>query len=510
MDAHLFRLFCKHASLALTGARIEKIQEFASNHLAISFYGANGKQYIYFRFGRKEPFCFIGNERVAALPKPTAQVMRLRKYFAAKRIASVISQVWSRRLWLMAATETPVWLCLDLVHGPSIHFPESENLPEPEVIDWNKQLANLQTPDLWRELPVFTPPLRATLAALDSCEQAALMADLADGNGDVFLYRNGAGSVQRVCAWPLPAVLAAGLEEQAVEDVLAALETAGRDLVLQALFETRQRAATDAASRRQKQLQKLLEKLDRDRERFLAMRAGESDGRALAAALWRLNPDARQKSVIVDTDDGEKNISLDPRFSSRENMERLFHNARRAKRGLQLLEQRSAQVKAELGALGLEQWHDGKERGQAAPAPCAAAISAPPHCQGFLSSDGFVILRGKDAKGNQSLRRHAAGHDIWTHVEQGAGAHVLIRVPYAGYEIPEQTLLEAGTLAINRSWLSGAASGAVMYAEARHIRSCRSGPPGKVLIDKIRATRIVPVDHALEGQLQAGKIQNSS
>lgn len=508
MDAHLFRLLCRQLEPALAGARIEKIQEFAPDHLSLAFFGSRGKQHLYFRFGRKNPFCFTSKERVTALPGPSAAVMRLRKYFSGRRVAAVVPDVWNRRLWLMAAgAGKPVWLCLDLVHGASLHFLPEDEVPIPENPAWPPAGANLDDPQAWRKYPVLTPRLRAALSDLAPPDRAALICDLELGAGDAFIYLGDDDCVREISAWPLSGRAATGLREECSEDVAAAFERAGRDLVLRALFERRLENSLAPSRKRQKQLRKILAKLDQDEARLARMAAREQVGLAISGRLWQLEPDAKQDAVELETEAGTVRIALDPRFTMRENMERFFHEAKRGKRGLALLGERRREIERELAELGANFQVSQTGAHKNVPDARRLAIRVPAHCQGYISSDGYVMLRGRDARGNQAIRKAAAGHDIWAHVEQGSGAHVLIRLPYAGHEIPERTLIEAGTLAANKSWLAEAASGSVMYAEARHVKGCRSGTPGKVTIDRLRCTRIVPVDHGLEARLQENGAQ---
>lgn len=505
MDSHLFRLFCNAAEPLLLNARIEKIQEPAPEHLCMAFYGAGSKWNLYCRFGRKEPFCFISGKRVAAPLKPSAAVMRLRKYCMAKRITAVVSQVLSRKLWLMAgsAGEKTVWLCLDLANGPSLRILTYAELPEREQPEWPapKQLAAAIAE--WRSWPVLTPLLRKTLQCLDGPEQWALVADLADGAGDVFLYAGENGIIRKASAWPLPPALAVGLVEEACENPLPCLEKAGQDMVLARVCSAREKLRLASINRRGRHIRKLLDKLEQDEARLNAMIGREADARALAANLWRWKQGERAASVNVPDEKGTvRTITLPlPMLSIAGNVEKMFHDVRRGRRGLVMLKERRAALEAELAQLDAGAVPAARAGEQKNNVPQPAPISAPRGIQPFWSSDGLALLRGRNAKGNRTVLRAASGHDIWVHVENGPGAHVIIRRPHPGYAVPERTLIEAGSLAANKSWLGNAATASVMYAEARHVKPCRSGPEGKVTIDKILETRIVPVDQSIESKL---------
>lgn len=526
MDAHLFSLFAHAIEPLLEGARIEKIQAPAPDLLSIGLYAGGRKMHLFFRFSRKEPFCFASSEKLGANAAPSAQIMRIRRYFGQKRIAGAVFQYFARKLWLLApaapgagqADKKAVWLCLDLAHGASLHFLEAAATPEPDEPPWPRADQLPGALENWRQWPVLTPPLRKTLTELPVPEQLALLEDLRHGGGDVFLYgaedESGRRRIEKINAWPLPEKLRKGLLEWYDADILTAFEKAGQDLVLARLHAERMGKALAPVRRRASRIRKLLPKLDADESRLLAMRALEPDAAAIRDNLWRWPVGFRTPSLEVEDSLGAKReLVLDPRHTVRENMERLFHEASRAKRGLKMLHERRKELMEELRALEgakpetLEAADAAASGGQAAESPrrtdereatlAALRKTLPKNVAPFISSDGYTLLVGKDAKGNAALRRMSAPHDLWTHVREGTGAHVVIRRPHPGHEIPERTLDEAGGIAAVKSWLCNAGSAEIMYAEVRHIKPARSGPQGKMIVDKLAGARHVKVDASL-------------
>ena len=154
--------------------------------------------------------------------------------------------------------------------------------------------------------------------------------------------------------------------------------------------------------------------------------------------------------------------------------------------------------------LGVGSAQDGDRQSiRRGPAGAAAGMLAtlPKSVQLFVSSDGFALLRGRDAKGNLAVRKLAAPHDIWLHAENGPGSHVIIRRTHGGQDVPVSTLDEAGSLAASKSWQKDAARARIQYAEVRHVKPMRNAPAGTVRIDKVLASREVPVDATLEEKL---------
>lgn len=499
MDSHLFRLFAQAATSLLTDARIEKIQEPFPNLLAISCYGQHKKFQLLCHFGKQKPFFFISLLRLTSGKAPSAMIMRLRRYFGQRRIAAVVSQFCQRKLWLMASSPSGVpspekvaWLCLDLLRGPELHFFSPGEAPEPDAPRWplpeelNAALSN------WRSWPVLTPGLRKTLQNMDPADQFTLLEDLRLGNGDVFLYRDSqkATSLQ---AWPLTAQESDGATEEVLPADLDAFERAGRELVLPEITARQQQEALKPYARQLARLERLEQKLREDESRLKAMAAMAEQGKLLSASLWRLDGASHCDQVVADPE--KPPLSLNRKYSIRENMERFFHQAARGKRGLRELEKRRASLEQEKAALSgvPAPQPDLQESPAQDPVPALAALQRrlPRNIAAQLSSDGHILLRGKDSRGNLAVRRFASPHDLWVHVQTGPGAHVVIRRAHPGEELPMATLEEAGALALAKSWLAEAGSGEVMYAEVRHVKPIRGARDGMVSIDRLFKTLLI-------------------
>lgn len=538
MDAHVFRRCCDAFLPLLIGARVEKVQDVVQGTLVLTVYGGGHKRHLCCRFGRKEPFCFLTEHRISVDHPPSAAIMRLRKYAVGRRIAACVPQWCLRRLWLLLSDASSLgwcpsdtkagsssalpWLLLDLREGLSLHFLSEDATPEREEIRWpdSSELAAALTD--WRSWPVLTPALRRTLSHLDDPEQAALLEDLRVGGGDLFCYAlaRDTGTKGRICcvsAWPLPLAqqssllasdgTATNLCAWNSADIVALLEKAGQELVLARQAQEQAQAAAVPWQRRTRRLQKLLASLQEDAQRLTAMTQCQVDALALQGQLWRWPADYRTATVHVDAGSHgpARDIALDSRCTVRENMTKFFHTARRGQRGLEHLAHRRAALEEELTAVQARV--DGFSPGKAAlntssTRPLSVVMGdVPKNVQCFVSSDGFTLLRGRDAKGNLAVRKLAAGHDIWLHAENGPGAHVIIRRAHNAQEVPERTLDEAGSLAALKSWQKDADRARIQYAEVRHVKPLRNAPAGTVRIDKSLPSRDVPVDATVEERL---------
>lgn len=115
----------------------------------------------------------------------------------------------------------------------------------------------------------------------------------------------------------------------------------------------------------------------------------------------------------------------------------------------------------------------------------------------FLSSDGLMIVVGRNNKQNDRITlRKARKDDLWFHIKDAPGAHVVIMAE--GKEIPEQSILEAAGLA---AWYAGSnrAGGAktsVDYCEIRHVWKPRGAKPGQVLYKDFQTLLVEPLNPA--------------
>lgn len=509
MDAHLFRMFAKAALPLLTDARIDKIQEPAQGLLTLSLHGRGPRRQLFWSYRRAMPFCFLSESKLSAGKAPPAQIMRLRKYFSDRRIISAVPQFAQRRLWLLTAGREDSgpavpWLCLDLVKGPSLHFLEADQAPQEDQPQWPAPEELGEACRNWRDWPVLTPSLRKHLNELDEPDRWAVMEDLRLGSGSLFLRLNESKRVTWAGAWPASGGKGGSMAEIFREDWLKGLERAGNDLILRRMHEEDQdRLLAPLRKKRERKL-RILKKLEDDEKRLLLMAAREEDGRALRDCLWRHDSAGHLKELEA----GGRKIALNDKYSLLENMERFFHEAKRGKRGLKALSERKAAL---LDEIALLENADAAAAGpladsaaQKRPALSKAAAlraSLPKNVGLFISSDGRAIFRGKDANGNRAVLRLAQGHDLWAHVETGQGAHVLIRRRFPGEELSYKTLSEAASLAAVKSWFKDAGSCSVMFAEARHVKPAKNGPPGKVVIDRLFKTELFKIDTEIERKL---------
>ncbi len=116
----------------------------------------------------------------------------------------------------------------------------------------------------------------------------------------------------------------------------------------------------------------------------------------------------------------------------------------------------------------------------------------------FISSDGYTILVGRNNKQNDELTvKSAFSTDMWLHTKNVPGSHVIIRTNGTG-EVPDNTLVEAATIA---SYFSKAQKGTgigVDYTLIKNIRKPNGSKPGFVIYETNYTVYVTPDEKLVE------------
>ncbi len=555
MDAHLFRRLTLELPGALIGLRIEKVYCPHPDCRVLTLYGNGRRLYLTLLSARRQPFLYLGQRRPmppAGPAEPDSQTMLLRKHLKTRRILNVQIDWPRRRLALELAGEGIPFALLDLKDGLRLEHelpPDFGLAPEwPDMVQgseaapgtWpnsselgelfsgamprQRRLEQVITPLLWRSCSAM---LRAASDAQDVLpDLRALLADLEDGRGDVFLYSSPEPEPQPLAlsAWPLPAELLPrkGLNEEARGDCLVVAELFGEAHTATLIGADYRRAESAPQRAEEKHLQRLLKKLEGEEARLSGLIGGLERARLIQMHLFSLDRAARLPEIRLPdpaVPGGEILIPLDARFTIRENMERLFHQADRGRRGLVHLAERRAQTLAALGEAktGGFPTDFAKNKGPNRPGESGRQKTAQPsgsqfgqrekknpgrHISAFVSSDGLTILRGRNATGNAALVRLAAAHDYWLHVQNAPSAHVLIRRDHVQFPVPERTLLEAAQLSALKSGRRADTRVEVMVALAKDVRSIKGAAEGTVSVRETLRSLAVTPDESLEDRLK--------
>ena len=111
----------------------------------------------------------------------------------------------------------------------------------------------------------------------------------------------------------------------------------------------------------------------------------------------------------------------------------------------------------------------------------------------FISSEGFKILVGKNNRQNDFLTlRLADNDDIWMHTKKIPGSHVIVKC--AGYEVSNETLTEAASLAAYFSKARMSAQVPVDYTKKKNVKKPSGAKPGMVIYETNSTAYVTPSD----------------
>ncbi len=116
----------------------------------------------------------------------------------------------------------------------------------------------------------------------------------------------------------------------------------------------------------------------------------------------------------------------------------------------------------------------------------------------FISSEGYTILVGKNNKQNDELTiRTAYSTDMWLHTKVIPGSHVIIRTNGTG-EVPDNTLVEAATIAAYFSKAQKSTGVGVDYTLIKNIRKPNGSKPGFVIYETNYTVYVTPDEKLVE------------
>ncbi len=106
--------------------------------------------------------------------------------------------------------------------------------------------------------------------------------------------------------------------------------------------------------------------------------------------------------------------------------------------------------------------------------------------------EGFEILVGKSAKGNDELLRNFAWkEDLWLHAKDVSGSHVLIK-HRSGINFPKTVIERAAELAAYYSKNKNDSLAPVIYTPSKYVRKIKGSAPGAVMVDKESVLMVPP------------------
>lgn len=229
-------------------------------------------------------------------------------------------------------------------------------------------------------------------------------------------------------------------------------------------------------------------------------------GELLQANLHAIERGMRSVTVVNYYDGQEINIPLDVRLSPSANAQKYFKEYKKKQTAARMLATLLAQGEQEIAYLETVLYEVESATGEQALGEIRAELKS----QGYLryykvrdkrqkpadfyryrSSDGFLILVGRNNLQNEKLTLHTArGKDLWFHVKNAPGSHAVVMSE--GQDIPDTTKEEAAQLAVLHSSQAGGVKVPVDYTPVKNIRKTGDLNPGMVLYEQYETAYITP------------------
>lgn len=194
--------------------------------------------------------------------------------------------------------------------------------------------------------------------------------------------------------------------------------------------------------------------------------------------------DSGKNKIVVD----ELTIEVNPRKSVQKNAEVYFEKAKKVKKKIEglkkamteLRKKKPVVIKKEPEKEVKREWYD--------------------NFRWIKSSDGFLIVGGKDAKTNEQLiRKYMKDSDLVFHTDITGSPFVLIKNPDKK-DIPEQTIKEAAEFcgSYSKAWKIGIAAADVYYVKPDQVKKEGGLPTGSFMIyGKREWIRRIPIKIAV-------------
>lgn len=287
-----------------------------------------------------------------------------------------------------------------------------------------------------------------------------------------------------------------------------AVETLYTDIIRERRTASLRRSLNTVVRRELGKAERKVSAVTRDLDTAKKCHEFRSNGERILANL----PNMKKGQMTADVPgNGGTNIAipLDPSLTPAENADAYFRKYKKAKAGRTIIEARLARVREERDHLRCALGEVGTARDEIALLGIQErlrdlGVHAPPVRRGppgrvqspppvrMIEYDGWIILVGKNATGNDHLtQRVARPDDLWFHAEGMPGSHVLARNPQRK-EIPPEVLRKAAALAAYYSAGRTSAKVPVAYTAARFVKKPKGAKPGMVVLSSRKTVMVSP------------------
>ncbi|OGQ36240.1 MAG: hypothetical protein A3F16_07270 [Deltaproteobacteria bacterium RIFCSPHIGHO2_12_FULL_43_9] len=283
-------------------------------------------------------------------------------------------------------------------------------------------------------------------------------------------------------AYSLPPALEKS-SAKTIEDVLNPSE----EVLSRIKDQIQQQGQSDALKRLNKELKKkreLIEHLNSDLEESRNCERFKKEGDLLKRVVSTIPLGTKSVDVVDYESYPPRNVSIkiNPNVHPAKYVENLFNKYKKLKRAEAGILSRIAILKTEIerllikkGKIESEELIPAVEFQEKQKRKKREEASGP---RVFHSSDDFKIFVARNVEQGEKLVRQAKSNDMWLHVLNSPGPHVIIQ-RIGRKPIPHRTMVEAAVLAVYFSPIRRQGKGDVTVAERRYIKFVK-GIAGKV------------------------------
>jgi predicted ribosome quality control (RQC) complex YloA/Tae2 family protein len=189
---------------------------------------------------------------------------------------------------------------------------------------------------------------------------------------------------------------------------------------------------------------------------------GKEKGNQTALLVQRIVPSQGQVVVRL----GDVDVTLDIRLSAQDNASLAYDNSKKAKRKTEGARQQIEKTRIKLERITVDEMDVQDE-----PRPMKVRKKRwYEKFRWFISSEGLLVLGGRDAKSNERLaKRHLGANDVFFHASLHGAPYVIVKV----LDDPpsNQTLEEAAQFAVtfSRAWQDGISSGDAYWVTPEQV-----------------------------------------
>jgi len=502
VEANFFRFLAVELGTLLTGRRIDKVFGPAPGIWTLKIQNPGEPLHILFRPAKTAGHLFLSAVKPVNPANAPAMAMWFRKRLRNRRVLGYHIDWPNLRLALhLTPRAEPVcgnYLIFDAREG--MKFADELESSFDTQPDWPALEDVISDPEIWREYPHISPPLRKALTKHPKDQAHLLYLSVVGGTADTFhLNKTKQG-------WKPPMAWSDGNSESFSSALDAANAYGERTLF--PLMEMEEEKPTQLILKRaRKKVKRNLMRLEEEEARLQRLADEKVRAEAMQAELYRFKDEMNLEEITVThPEHGEMTVSLNPHLTPTENMELYFKKADKAARGFPHIKRRRRELMAELKRL-----EEGSLPELQAPSREKAAQEGPPplpkRYKGlavslFRSSDGFTIIRGKNKQANHHMLSKAASpFDYWFHIADGPSSHVILKRDHPGHEVPEQTLVQAAIICGLKSYRKDDGKADIMYALVKDVRKVKGFAHGQVMVDQKIGSLRVDLDPALESSL---------